>query len=298
MLSNTIKMLEVGAGQFSFLGAFVAKKHTKGQVIPEITVTEIMTEEEAKSARKTKANILSSNYYPRRYSMQPVKFLFEVDATKLNENLFLEARYHAIRFNMPHNRAKFTSGLMATMIEDFFKAASSKQKTSDKVYLVIPQPVAGDKKSNHYYLCYYGIYNASVSAGYVLHRKRKFSEICESGLELRYPGYQHIKTSEAEAAASASNARELVFIKIELTPEEIRKNFPPRSSYVIDRQCEYPQPLDTDDESDDGDFEYLQDPTEDHISSISQLDKDQDGGDSQVSETEYVANDAVKRLRL
>ena len=138
----------------------------------------------------------------------------------------LQERYHGIRFNMPHNRASFESGEMQQLMKLFFQSAATKQNQGDKVYVVIPQL---SERSNPWYACYYGIYHASISAGYNFYRKRKFSETNDEGeCTMRYPGYEHRITNGNAQVPAASNSREYVFIKTLYTPEELVELTPPK----------------------------------------------------------------------
>ena len=261
--------LEVGAGNFSGAHALAENYSARTKALPGImTLTDLVSVEEAYAKTAINmlrlANLKKMQYFDKRHKREvPVKLLFSVDATKLESCHALEGRYHRIQFNMPQNLASFKSGLLQQLIADFFKSAAHLQKTHDKIYLTLPEPLkqtdhSDNFKSTFYYQCYYNLYQASTTAGYKLYKKRKFLAKVNGILEYRYPGYIHMKTADQNAHIDAAeNIREFVFIKTDQSVESLISSNPPQTKNIWKVKCLHYPAMQTDSGSDDQDFAYL-----------------------------------------
>jgi hypothetical protein len=295
-MTKNIKELEVGAGNFSFAPSRVAKLLKNGREVPEITCTTLDSEDVVKKDKLAKIGLDRIKWANAKPGVV-IKTIFAIDATQLHTYPFLETRYHAIRFNMPHNRAEFKTGLMQQLMHDFFASAAKLQQAGDKIYVSVPQARITESKKLYYYQAYYNLYDASHSAGYNLFYKRKFKDDQSGAVVQRYPGYVHMQTGAYDKSTqSADNAREYVFVKTLLAQQELQENSKPYVGIFYDNayNC-YPVP-DTDSDSDQSDFDDLSSIGSTDLMLASQESHDQEN--DFVQETSETISCTRKRIKI
>lgn len=207
------KRLFVGEGNFSFTKAFLDKHQQKPDLAYLITATELQNEESVKQDLLEEGGVEAVKQFIKtleEIKQKGVHCAFEIDGTKIrdyNTLVYTHKRFERIHFNFPHNRKEFTTGELQDFIKRFFCSSSSVQLPGDKIHLVLPK---GDREK--YYQCYYGVYEASVSSGYKLIKKRPFTSTDKGN---RYVGYYHKQTSGNTKVAASNDGREYVFEKLD-----------------------------------------------------------------------------------
>lgn len=202
--------LLLGEADFSFACALVKKQLPSHPNFGQAIIATAFESEE-KLREKYQSTFDAHVQFLREHS---VTLLFNVDAQELHLHPVLSGKkFDCVHFNFPHDGSSYKTGRLKEILRRFFESAYRVQDLAGRVYMALPKP--NDPNKNQFYkLVSYNIYDNSRGAGYLLAKKRPFSNE-------RYPGYGHMQTQKSAAASIAQFGREYIFEKTDLTPEEI-----------------------------------------------------------------------------
>ena len=239
------RRLLIGEGNFSFALALIHKHDRKfghflnKSLAHSIIATELNTELYCsdcslqnmfspmnisyKIGQEPRCNncLITANRIDKLRSMGAIVKL-GIDGTKLHEIEEFKGMKR-IHWNCPHNRSNHFNQTLPPIVSGFFKSCAKVQDMGGRVHLTLVQPIG---QVDFYQGYIYDIVKAASLTGYVLIKKRLFSEG-------KYPGYEHAMTgTNRPALVTKRGMREFVFKKTD------QESFADASKFVLKKYGE------------------------------------------------------------